>query len=154
MHDTREHETQDPRSLVMKRLGRQSMRYPDLAIESLSREDGRLDARDRSLARAIETTVLSRWRILTHLLEACSKRSWGKIEPELRGALLSGAAQILFMDGIPDHAAVDQTVRWSKQTVRKGAGGFVNGILRALIRLRDRFAFYLHGCGLGGPDEL
>ena len=120
----------------MKRLGRQSMRYPDLAIESLSRGDGRLDARDRSLARAIESTVLSRWRILTHLLEACSKRSWGKIEPELRGALLSGAAQILFMDGIPDHAAVDETVRWSKQTVRKGAGGFVNGILRALIRLR------------------
>ena len=120
----------------MKRLGRQSMRYPDLAIESLSREDGRLDARDRGFARAIEATVLARWRTLEHLLAGCSKRSWAKIEPDLRGALLAGAAQILFMEGVPDHAAVDQTVRWSKKNVRTEAGGFVNGILRSIIRMR------------------
>ena len=112
------------------------MRFPDLAIESASRQDAELDARDRSFAKALETTVLSRWRTLEYLLGACSKRTWLKIEPPLRGALLSGAAQILFMEGVPDHAAVDQTVGWSKSHVRKEAGGFVNGILRSIIRLR------------------
>ena len=113
------------------------MRFPDLAIESASREDTQLDARDRSFAKALETSVLSRWLTLEYLLGACSKRAWSKIEPPLRGALLSGAAQILFMEGVPDHAAVDETVRWSKSHVRKEAGGFVNGILRSIIRLRE-----------------
>ena len=40
------------------------------------------------------------------------------------------------MDGIPDHAAVDETVNWAKRNIRQGAGNFVNGVLRSLIRLR------------------
>ena len=132
-----ENEHLDARSLVVRRLARQSMRFPDLAIESSSRQDTSLDARDRGFAKVLETSVLVRWRTIEHLLRSCSKRNWLKIEPALRGALLSGAAQILFMEGVPDHAAVDETVRWSKSNVRKEAGGFVNGILRSIIRLRQ-----------------
>ena len=42
-----------------------------------------------------------------------------------------------FMDRVPDHAAVAETVSWAKRTVRPGAGKLVNGVLRALTRLRQ-----------------
>ena len=50
--------------------------------------------------------------------------------------LLAGAAQILLMDSVPDHAAVDEAVNWTKRKANAGAGGFVNGVLRSIIRLR------------------
>ncbi|MDO4357175.1 MAG: transcription antitermination factor NusB, partial [Clostridia bacterium] len=47
------------------------------------------------------------------------------------------AAQLLFMDKVPDHAVVDQAVRHMKLAHRERYGGLVNGVLRSLIRARD-----------------
>ncbi len=126
----------DPRSVVNERLGRQVVRYPDLAIESMNLRSRQLEARELAFARALESSVLCRWRTLEHLVSACSRRSWARIEPSLRGALLAGAAQVILMDSVPDHAAVDETVEWCKRRVRPDSGRFVNGVLRGLIRLR------------------
>jgi len=128
--------TQTPRSIVFQRLARQSVRFPDLAIESKAQETKALDERDRAFARALELGTIARWRSLQHLLESCLKRSWGNIDPKVRGVLLAGAAQILLMEAVPDHAAVDEAVNWTKKRSNTGAGGFVNGVLRSIIRLR------------------
>ena len=125
-----------PRSIVFQRLARQSVRFPDLAIESKGHETKALDERDRAFARALELGTITRWRSLQHLLESCLKRSWGNIDPAVRGVLLAGAAQILLMEAVPDHAAVDEAVNWTKKKSNAGAGGFVNGVLRSIIRLR------------------
>ena len=127
---------QTPRSIVFQRLARQSVRFPDLAIESKGQETKALDERDRAFARALELGTIARWRSLQHLLESCITRSWGNIDPTVRGVLLAGATQILLMDTVPDHAAVDEAVTWTKKKTHTGAGGFVNGVLRSIIRLR------------------
>ena len=128
---------QTPRSIVFQRLARQSVRFPDLAIESKGQETKALDERDRAFARALELGTIARWRSLQHLLESCITRSWGNIDPMVRGVLLAGAAQILFLETVPDHAAVDEAVTWTKRKANSGAGGFVNGVLRSIIRLRS-----------------
>ena len=127
---------QTPRAVVFQRLARQSVRFPDLAIESRSHDTKALDERDRAFARVLELGTITRWRSLQHLLESCLKRSWSNIDPEIRGVLLAGATQILLMDAVPDHAAVDEAVNWTKRRSNAGAGGFVNGVLRSVIRLR------------------
>lgn len=55
---------------------------------------------------------------------------------ETLAALLLGAAQILFMDDVADHAAVNETVEAAKAR-SKGSSGLVNGVLRNIIRKRD-----------------
>jgi len=127
-------ETPDARALVFARLSRQMLRYPDLAIEPF--EDGRLTAREQAFARAMEVAAIGRWRTLETILATRLRKPWGSLEPKVRGALMGGAAQLLFMDRVPDHAAVAETVSWAKRTVRPGAGKLVNGVLRAVTRLR------------------
>lgn len=124
------------RSIVFKRLGRQAARWPDLAIESIDVESNDLPDRERAFARALELATVARWRTLEAILSSCLDRSWGSLEPAVRGALMGGAAQILLMEGVPDHAAVDESVVWTKRVVRPNAGGLVNGVLRAVTRLR------------------
>ena len=57
-------------------------------------------------------------------------------EGETRAALLAGAYQILFMDTVPDYAAVNATVAAAKLANARAAG-FVNGVLRNLARRRE-----------------
>ena len=45
-----------------------------------------------------------------------------------------GVYQILFMDKIPDHAAVSEAVSLSKKRSRGRTAGFVNAVLRSVLR--------------------
>ena len=47
------------------------------------------------------------------------------------------AAQILYLDRVPDHAAVDEAVKQVRAAGREGLTGMVNGVLRNLVRARD-----------------
>ena len=61
----------------------------------------------------------------------------GRPEPVVNDILHIAAAQLLFMDRVPDHAAVDEAVRQTRAAGREGLTGLVNGVLRNLIRARD-----------------
>lgn len=93
-----------------------------------------LDARDRSLVRAILTTAL-RYRVTIGKL--LSKRLEKPLPPNataLQHILHVAAAQILFLD-IPDSAAVDLAVTHAKSDPRTARfAALVNGVLRSLAR--------------------
>lgn len=76
---------------------------------------------------------------------------------ETRAALLMGAYQILFMTDMPGYAAVNATVEAAKRAAPKSAG-FVNAVLRNLLRQRDTILAGLQqeslAIRLSHPDEL
>lgn len=76
---------------------------------------------------------------------------------ETRAALLAGAYQIFFMPEIPDYAAVDATVEAAKRASKRSAG-FVNAVLRNLLRNREALTAALArqplAIRLSHPDEL
>lgn len=88
-----------------------------------------LSAADRGLLQAILYAVLRHRRLLDHWI---SKLRQGKLDPETRDILRVGLAQILLL-GIPDHAAVNETVECGKASVR----GLVNAVLRRAIDSRE-----------------
>jgi 16S rRNA (cytosine967-C5)-methyltransferase len=91
-----------------------------------------LSAPDRNLATALVLGVL-RWQIrLDHQLQALLKRPNARLEPEIRVALRLGAFQVLHMDRIPAHAAIDESVELAKQAGHRFASGMVNAVLRKL----------------------
>ncbi len=96
-----------------------------------------LDSRDAGLCRAIDAAVTRRWMTLVAVLQSRLERPWQRVEAPLQAALLAGAAQLLLMDRIPDHAAVDESVHWAKGVRGPKAGGFVNAVLRKVIALRE-----------------
>lgn len=128
----------DARDAACRVLTRQARAFP-LLIPTEAQTAG-LDARDAALAHAIHDAVIRRWLTLSFLLEAASGRDLGDLEPAMRAVLLSGAAQLVLLDRIPPHAAIDQSVEWAKRRIRPKAGAMVNAILRRTSELVARDA--------------
>ena len=55
-----------------------------------------------------------------------------RLDREVLTALRLGAYQLLFLDRIPTHAAVNESVELVKQARKRSAGGMVNAVLRKI----------------------
>jgi 16S rRNA (cytosine967-C5)-methyltransferase len=89
-----------------------------------------LDERDRRLAMRLAYGTVQRVRTLDHAMETLASRPPGQLQPTLRAALRLGAYQILFADGIPDRAAVNETVELAKAVAGRHTAGLANAVLR------------------------
>lgn len=107
--------------------------YSNLALDQTLREAA-LDKRDASLASALVYGVLERRMTLDYIIKSYSKIPLRKIEPTALEILRMGVLQIVFMDKIPDSAAVNESVKLAKSRGLHSASGFINGILRSLTR--------------------
>ena len=89
---------------------------------------------DRAFVQDLVYTVIRRLRALRTLLGELVPR-WPK--GEMEALLYVGAAQVLYMDDVPDFAAVNETVDAAKTCANPSIARVVNGTLRNLIRRRD-----------------
>ena len=78
-------------------------------------------------------TVRLRGRI-DHLLSRFTGRAPSELDPPVRMALRMGTFQILEMSGVPDYAAVSESVEQVKGTDSRAAAGLVNAVLRKVAR--------------------
>jgi len=120
------------RAAALARLLRLAESYPDLPLGE-ARYPG-LSPRDAALAHAIVDAAVRRWITLEAIVQSRLDRPFIEVDAPVRAALLGGAAQMLFLDKVPPHAAIFETVEWVKSH-QANAGGFVNGVLRAVSRL-------------------
>lgn len=81
--------------------------------------------------------VVRNKRYLDYYIDSLAKNGIDSIRQEVVVLLQTGIYQLVFMDSVPDHSAVDETVKIAK-LLFPGRDGFVNGILRNFIRLRDK----------------
>ena len=110
---------------------------------------------DRSFVQDIVYTVIRRARPLRLALSRLLKK-WPAVEME--SLLYVGAAQILYMPGVPDFAAVNETVEAAKECANPNVAKVVNGVLRNLLRRREEFERLIADSPLAVresfPDEL
>lgn len=99
--------------------------YTDRALEGESRG---LDRRDRAFAQQLAYGTVQRRSTLDHVIGAFVDR---EPPPEARAALQLGLYQLLFLDAIPDRAAVSESVELIKG---HRASGMVNAVLRRVAR--------------------
>ena len=89
---------------------------------------------DRRLATQLAYGVMRRRGTLFALLRPLITREPHKVEGWLWDVLGLGAFQLAFLQQMPVHAALHETVELAERFDRPGAKGFINGILRALSR--------------------
>ena len=92
-----------------------------------------LDGRDRSFAMALAYGTVQRKATLDHIAAAFSQRPPERLDAPILAALRLGLMQLLFMDGVADHAAVHESVELAKRHARAGSG-LVNAVLRRALR--------------------
>ena len=106
------------------------------AAQALDRRLGeaRLSDEDRRLAASLFYFAVEN---RLYIESAMSPFLQDKPEPVVTDILHIAAAQLLFMDRVPDHAAVDEAVKQVRTCGREGLTGLANAVLHNLIRARD-----------------
>lgn len=107
-----------------RRSGAWSTEAIDSAIKKFD-----LDRRSAALASHIFLGVMQNLTLCDYYIDKLSNIN---IEPKVRDILRCAVYQILFMDRIPDSAAVNEAVKQTKSTGFSRASGFVNAVLRKL----------------------
>ena len=92
-----------------------------------------LDSRDAGLAAEIVFGALRFQLQLDFLIEHYSGRA-AKLDSEVRIALRMGIYQLRYLDRVPAHAAVGESVELIKRARKRSATGFANAILRKVNR--------------------
>ena len=115
------------------RACRESGAWADAALAAeLGREC--LSAADAALASRIVYGVLQNRLLLDYYLSAFCTQRLDHLQQPLPDILRIGAYQILFLDKVPDHAAVSESVELAKASKRSAASGLVNAVLRKLSK--------------------
>jgi 16S rRNA (cytosine967-C5)-methyltransferase len=103
--------------------------YADRALRTAS---SGLDGRDRALARQLAYGTVQRVRTLDHAIEAIGRRPVRRLDAPVRAALRLGAFQLVFLDGVPRYAAVNESVELVRRARLERAVPFANAVLRRL----------------------
>lgn len=111
-----------------------------------------MSSRDAALTEELVLGVLRRKRQLDHLIEYFSGEPAERLDREVRIALELGIYQLRFLDRIPPHAAVSESVDLVKHAHKRSAAGFVNAVLRKVNR--DPIPWPNRAVELSVPDWL
>ncbi len=99
-----------------------------------------LDGRERAQAQRLAYGAVQRRGTADAAIERLAGRPTRRLDPPVLAALRLGLYELLFADGTPDHAAVDQAVELAKRAGAAHASGLVNAVLRRAARERAELA--------------
>jgi 16S rRNA (cytosine967-C5)-methyltransferase len=111
------------------------------------------DGATQAFARRLLTTTIRRLGQIDDVIGRALERPLPAKARAARNVLRLGAAQILFME-IPDHAAVDTSVRLFKAAGEGGFAKLVNAVLRRLTREGADWVAAQDAARLNTPDWL
>src|SRR3954464_3643398 len=116
---------------VIRRVFEQDA-WADRALHGEARR-ARLDTRDLALATQLAYGTVQRVATLDHVIRTLARREPATLDQPVLAALRLGVFQLTFLDRVPAHAAVGESVELAKRDAPRGAG-LVNAVLRRATR--------------------
>ena len=123
--------------------------WSDALIDSVL-SDAALDGRDAALCTRLCTGVQQNSALCDFYIDCYSTTKSSRLEPKILDILRMGVYQLLFMDRIPAHAAVSESVALAKAHNPRAAG-MVNAVLR---RVAENVQDLPQVPGKGTPEYL
>ncbi len=123
------------RSLVLNCLVKMAKQngYSNIVLDDMLKKSN-LSEQDKKFASALFYGVIERQLTLDIIIKKYSSRTLDKLSIEVREILRMGIYQLLFMDSVPESAAVNESVVLAKKNKNPAISGFVNALLRSFIR--------------------
>jgi 16S rRNA (cytosine967-C5)-methyltransferase len=125
-------------STVLLRIQKEGCYADQLMDRELSK--GNLSGPDRGLFAELVFGVLRRQGTLDHILSGLLAQPLARQEPQVLIFLRLGLYQLLYLDRIPESAAVNESVNLAKQVLPR-ASGLVNAVLRNYLRNKDSVTY-------------
>jgi len=100
-----------------------------------------LSRQDEALATELVYSTLRRRLTLDWIIEKFSGVEPRRIQPWLRDIIRIGVLQLVYMGGVPEYAAVDESVKLARAALGGRAAGFANSVLRKVAAGRSSIPF-------------
>ena len=107
---------------------------------------GYIDVKDRAFIKSLTEGTVERLIALDYITDRVSNRKTDKMKPVILMIIRMAVYQLVFMDHVPDSAAVNEAVKLVHIRHIDGLKGFVNGVLRGVIAYRDEGIVYPDIC--------
>lgn len=127
---------QTPREICLKLLvnTEKNAAYSNIVLDKTLLKYNLLKDVDRRFITALYYGVIERKITLDAVISKYSSRPCDKLSEAVRNILRMGIYQLLYMDSVPDNAAVNESVALTKENRNPAVSGFVNAVLRNFIR--------------------
>ena len=119
--------------------------YSNLAVKEMLGKCRGMDKNEKAFFTGLVYGVVSRHFTLEYVISKYSSVKVKKLARYVKILLEMGIYQLMFLDRVPESAAVNESVKLSKKYCKKGSDRFVNALLRAFCK---------DGCELCFPDDL
>lgn len=115
--------------------------YSHMVLSRTLKQYQYLEKQDRAFISRICEGTIERLITLDFILNHYSSVKVNKMKPFIRNLLRMSLYQIRYMDQIPDSAACNEAVKLAKKRGFRNLSGFVNGVLRSIIREPEKVVF-------------
>lgn len=125
--------------LLLEITGRKE--YSHVAIRGALEKYQYLSKQDRAFLTRVTEGTVERMLELDYIVNQFSKVPVNKMKPVIRNILRMSVYQIKYMDRIPDSAVCNEAVKLAQKKGFANLKGFVNGVLRSIIRGMDTIVY-------------
>ena len=130
-------------------------RYSHIVLREVLTKYQYLEKRERAFITRVTEGTLEHMTEIDYILDCFSKVKVKKMKPLIRAILRSAVYQIKYMDSIPDHAVCSESVKLAVKKGFSGLRGYVNGVLRSVVKGIDDVAVRFAKCCSPVPgDEI
>ena len=113
--------------------------YSHVVLMRVLRREGDAQKRDRAFVTRLTEGTLEHLITIDYILNRISKTPVEKMKPIIRTVLRMSVYQLLYMDSVPDSAVCNEAVKLVKNKGLHGLSGFVNGVLRNVVRNKQQW---------------
>ncbi len=114
--------------------------YSNITLDSVITQKD-FNKKDIRFVTALFYGVLDRSITLDHIVNSYSKKQARSLDIEVLNILRMGIYQLIYLNSVPDNAAVDESVKLAGYAKKTSAKGFINAILRGFIRDNKQVSF-------------
>ena len=100
-----------------------------------------LDAKDKRFMKRLIEGCIERRIELDYVISLYSSVRVNKMKPLIRNLVRMSVYQILYMDAVPDSAAINEAVKLAGKRKFTGLKGFVNGLLRKIASNKGKIPY-------------
>ncbi|WP_029322443.1 16S rRNA (cytosine(967)-C(5))-methyltransferase RsmB [Butyrivibrio sp. AE3004] len=125
---------------ILTEMGK-SDSYQKSAVKLALNKYDFLEAKQKAFIKYLAEGTIERQITLDYVIGQFSKTPIKKMAKPILYILRMGTFQILYMDSVPDSAAVNEAVKLTAKIHFVGLKGFVNGVLRNISRNKDEIAW-------------
>lgn len=125
---------QNARQIALNLVNRMENNAYSNLILNKALQSSDLDDRNKRFVSTLFYGVIERKITLDYYISKFSSKPLDKLDDVVLGILRLGIYQLIYMDSVPDVAAVDESVKLTRLAHKSSASGFVNAILRNIIR--------------------